>query len=284
MDKDPPVFLSSIETGFLGIDWATMGVKNAWPFLKKQGLSPDAQGQVPLSSTISKIRVDVCSTHNTPIRYIYSHSEDLTEAHIKLEHWLQKIGSKDKLRFYIDGQPAKEKQQTHINRHQVRKKALMKADVAISDLETRLSEKKRVRKLHITKANKSLQQAFHWSLESRKSFVEYMSGKNYDIVLCPTESDVLIAAECKLEDVVVSCDSDLLFYQSVPLIWRPIGSYKLRRFVPYEKKLVLETIELSSTQLTTLAILSGNDYVPNIPHLAINTNYKIVKTFPGGTV
>ncbi|KAF9079459.1 hypothetical protein BGX27_006428, partial [Mortierella sp. AM989] len=62
-----------------------MGVKYAWPFLRKQGLAPIPQGKVSLSSTISKIRVDVCSTHNTPIRYFYSNPTDLNAAHSKLE-------------------------------------------------------------------------------------------------------------------------------------------------------------------------------------------------------
>ncbi|KAF9926703.1 hypothetical protein FBU30_003779, partial [Linnemannia zychae] len=256
-----------------------MGVKNAWPFLKKQGVIADPQCKVSLVSTDSKIHVDVCSTHNTPIRYIYSNAKDLAEAHIKLEQWLLKIENMGRVRFYIDGMPAQEKHQTHINRYQVRQKALVKAEAAISVLESRLSEKKRVRKLHISKANKPLQQAFHWSIESRKSFVDYMIGKNYDIVLCPTESDVLIAAECQPEDVVLSCDSDLLFYKSVPIVWRPIGSYKSRRFVPYEKKAILEVLGLSSIQLVSLAIISGNDYTPNVPSLAISSTYKLVKTF-----
>ncbi|KAG0041871.1 hypothetical protein BGZ83_001203 [Gryganskiella cystojenkinii] len=258
-----------------------MGVKRAWPFLRKQGLAPDSQHKVSLTSPLSKIRIDVCSTHNTPIRYIYSGTSDLEVAHSKLEQWLLKIGSKESMRLYIDGMPAAEKEETHASRHQVRQKALIKAAPAISNLEARLAEKKRVRKHHISSANKLLRQAFHWSLENRKSFVEYMTSKNYDIVLCPTESDVLIAAECQPQDAVISCDSDLLFYKTIPVVWRPMGSYKARRFVPYERNAILEALDLSSSQLTALAILSGNDYAANIPHLAIHTNHKIVSTLTG---
>jgi hypothetical protein len=260
-----------------------MGVKNAWPLLRDKKLVPDSQSNVSLASTVSKIRVDVCSTHNTPIRYYYSNPTDLHAAHSKLEQWLLKIGDKDSLRFYIDGLPAAEKDQTHANRHQSRQKALIKAAAAVSNLESRLAEKKRIRKLHIAGANKHLRQAFHWSLEDRMSFVEYMANKGYDIVLCPTESDVLIATECQPDDAVISCDSDMLFYKTVPVVWRPVGSYKSRRFVPFEKNAVLEALGLSSSmQLTTLAIVSGNDYVSNIPHLAIASNRKIINTIHGG--
>ncbi|KAF9536433.1 hypothetical protein EC957_010988, partial [Mortierella hygrophila] len=160
-----------------------------------------------------------------------------------------------------------------------RQKALVKASTAISNLESRLAEKRRIRKLHIASANKHMRQAFHWSLEDRMSFVEYMANKGYDIVLCPTESDVLIATECQSDDAVISCDSDMVFYKTVPVVWRPVGLYKSRRFVPFEKKAVLEALGLSSSmRLTTLAIVSGNDYVSNIPHLAIATNRKILNT------
>ncbi|OAQ22075.1 hypothetical protein K457DRAFT_453980 [Linnemannia elongata AG-77] len=258
-----------------------MGVKYAWQLLRDKKLVPDSQDKVSLLSTVSKIRVDVCSTHNTPIRYYYGNPTDLYAAHGKLEQWLLKIGDKEKVRFYIDGLPAAEKVKTHTNRHQSRQKALIKASTAISSLESRLAEGKRIRKLHITGAHNPLRQAFHWSLEDRMSFVEYMANKDYDIVLCPTESDVLIAAECQTDDAVISCDSDLLFYKTVPVVWRPVGSYKSRRFVPFEKNAVLEALGLSSTQLTTLAIVSGNDYVSNIPHLAIASNRGILNNLDG---
>ncbi|KAG0254341.1 hypothetical protein DFQ27_006905 [Actinomortierella ambigua] len=160
--------------------------------------------------------------------------------------------------------------------------ALLKADESVRILETRLDARQRIRKHHITNANKSLRQAFHWPLEQRRSFVRFMAGKGYHVVLCDTEADVRIAAECQPEDAVVSCDSDLLFYSTIPVLWRPLGSYRSRRYVPYEKTAVLEALGLSAIQLTALAILSDNDYVPNIPHLAFETNLKIIKGLPAG--
>lgn len=259
-----------------------MGVKYAWLLPREKGLLPDSQDKVSLVSAESKIRVDVCSIHYTSIRRIYSNPTDLNAAHAKLEQWLLKDGDKGDTRFYVDGMPAVEKKQTHDDRHQSRQNALIKASTTISDLETRLATKKRIRKHHIANANKHLLQAFHWSFEHRESFVEYMVNKGYDIVLCPTESDVLIAAECRPHDAVISSDSDFLFYKTVPVVWRPVGSYKSRRFLPYEKNALLKALGLSSTQLTALAVLSGNDYVANIPHLAIATNRKIVQTLDGG--
>ncbi|KAG0350948.1 hypothetical protein BGZ54_003506, partial [Gamsiella multidivaricata] len=229
-----------------------MGVKNAWPFVRKKGNVPDAQPKVSPVSPESKIRIDVCSTHNTLIRHLYGSTTDLNTAHLKLESYLKKIGDKA--------------------RH-----ALVKAATAITKLESRLVTKERIRKHHIVDAYKNLRQAFHWRLEHRSSFIEYMSNEGYDIVLCPTEADVLIASECQPKDAVVSCDSDFLFYKNIPTVWRPVGPYKARQFVPYEKGALLGDLGLSTTQLTALAILSGNAYINNIPYLAINTNAKLIK-------
>ncbi|KAI8594709.1 hypothetical protein EDD21DRAFT_71841 [Dissophora ornata] len=258
-----------------------MGVKRAWPYVRKKGNIPVTQPKVTPASPESKIRIDVCSTHNTPIRHFYSNATDLNAAHRKLESWLKKLGGKAQVRFYIDGLPAEEKKRTHAKRQQGRQHALAKAAAAITNLETRLSSNLRVRKHHITNASKNLRQAFHWSFEHRSSFVEYMSSQGYDIVLCPTEADVLIASECQPKDAVVSCDSDLLFYKNIPSVWRPVGSYKARQFLSYEKSTLLETLNLTTTQLTALAILSGNDYINNIPHLAIETNAELIGSMKG---
>ncbi|KAF8930895.1 hypothetical protein BGZ47_000341, partial [Haplosporangium gracile] len=187
------------------------------------------------------------------------------------------FGRKEQVRFYVDGMPAAEKQETHTERDQTRQKALIKTDIALSNLESRLIARRRVRKHRLSCASKYLRQAFHWSLEHRPTFAEYISNKDYDIVLCPTEADVFIAAECQPQDGVLSCDNDMIFYCIILVLWRPVGSYKSRRFIPCPKSIVLNTLVLPPTQLTAHAILSGNDYVSNIPHLAFETSLKITK-------
>ncbi|KAI8345226.1 hypothetical protein B0O80DRAFT_474871 [Mortierella sp. GBAus27b] len=207
-----------------------MGVKYAWLLPKNKGLVPDAQDRIALASAESKLRVDVSSVHYSTIRYLYTNPTDINEAHTKLEYWMSKYGDKENTRFYVDGEVALEKSRTHIDRQQRRQVALAKADTGISDLESRLR--------HISTVYKNLRDGFHWSIEHRTSFVDFM----------------------KPEDAVVSCDSDMLFYKTIPKVWRPVGSFKSRRFVPYEKTSLLQALGLSSTQLTALGILSGNDY------------------------
>lgn len=139
-----------------------------------------------------------------------------------------------------------------------------------------------MRKHHINTANKELRSAFSWTLEDRRAFVNYMENKGYEVILCATEADVKIAADCKEEDVVVTGDGDLLIYKSVPAVWRPMGRGKSRRYWLYNKAAVLDTLDVTSTQLVALAVISGNDYTGNIPTLGIETNRKLIKKLEDG--
>ncbi|KAF9380922.1 hypothetical protein BGX21_002239, partial [Mortierella sp. AD011] len=134
----------------------------------------------------SKIRIDVYSTHNTPIRYYYSNVTNPDTAHRKLASWLKKLGDETRARFYIDGNPTMEKRQIHVDRHQSRQKALVEAAATIIKLEDRLVAKLRIHKRHVTDAYKNLSQPFRWSIEHRSSFVKYMRNEGHDTVLCPT--------------------------------------------------------------------------------------------------
>ncbi|KAG0073939.1 hypothetical protein BGZ93_004656, partial [Podila epicladia] len=119
-------------------------------------------------------------------------------------------------------------------------------------------------------------------MEDRQAFVDYMAKKGYDIILCDTEADIKIAADCEEEDVVVTGDSDLLIYKSVPAVWRPMGGGKSRRYWLYNKAAVLDALDVTSTQLVALAVISGNDYTRNIPTLGIETNRKLIKKLEDG--
>ncbi|KAF9176252.1 hypothetical protein BGZ50_001236, partial [Haplosporangium sp. Z 11] len=108
-----------------------------------------------------------------------------------------------------------------------------------------------------------------------------MIGTGWDVRLCPTEADIMIAADCIPQDIVISKDSDLLVFGCVQKLWRPVGSWRHARFLTYDKGDVLAALKLTSEQLTVLAIVSKNDYNKNIPSLGIETNYKIVKHMSG---
>ncbi|TPX39293.1 hypothetical protein SeLEV6574_g07321 [Synchytrium endobioticum] len=76
-------------------------------------------------------------------------------------------------------------------------------------------------------------------------------------------------------DIVVSGDSDLLCYKNVRTMVRRTrhrGQYVLNVL---DKSLALRKMKLNADDLVILAVVSGNDYVSNIPGKAIVTNVKI---------
>ncbi|KAG0312235.1 hypothetical protein BGZ99_009645 [Dissophora globulifera] len=215
----------------------------------------------------SKIRVDVGGSLFTTIRYTCSNTHSKTNnAYRRLEHQLIKLSKKDQLVLYVDGHPAAEKAITQRQREQNRHKARDRARKALATLKDHLQNNKRIRKHHITTASKELRSAINWTVDDRLRDI-----------LCATETDVKIVVDCKEEDVVVTSDSDLLIYKSVPAVWRPRGGAKSRWYSLYDKAAVLDALDVASTRLVALAILSGNDYTGNIPSLGIETNRKLIK-------
>ncbi|KAF9367280.1 hypothetical protein BGX21_007594, partial [Mortierella sp. AD011] len=116
-----------------------MGVKGLWLLLRNKGHAADIHGKPSCPTPASKIRVDVCGSQFSTIRYAYSiaHS-DTNNAHRRLEQQLIKLGKKDELVLYVDGHPAAEKANTHHQRKQNLLKARERAYRALVTLEDRL--------------------------------------------------------------------------------------------------------------------------------------------------
>ncbi|KAG0330696.1 hypothetical protein BG004_002032 [Podila humilis] len=177
----------------------------------------------------------------------------------------------------------RKKASTHEKREKARSKARDRANEAIAVLENRLQSKTRIRKHYIAAANKAPKSAFYWSLEDRRSFVDYKVNLGYEITLCDTAADVKIAADCSHHDAVVTGDSDLIIYKNVPSVWRPMRGFKSRMYWLYERNAVLETLDIRSNQLMALAITSGCGYTGNIPTLGFKTNRKLIKNMEDGS-
>ena len=88
---------------------------------------------------------------------------------------------------------------------------------------------------------------------------------------CRGEADVHIGSIGMTdEDAVVSGDSDLLFYQNIPNVIRPLAGNQM---ILYKKSAILQALKVSAVQWTSISIVSGNDYVSNINSFGIATNY-----------
>jgi hypothetical protein len=128
--------------------------------------------------------------------------------------------------------------------------------------------------------DKNLRGGFTWSFQDREDFVDFLVGQQLDARLCRTEADTAIAADCQPVDIVLSQDSDFFAYDSVKIIWRPVGKRDEIKVLEYNKMTVLAKTGLSTTKFTALACVSSNDYNKNIPSLGIVTNYNVIKDLP----
>lgn len=223
------------------------------------------------------IRVDVLGSFFLTIRNAYTAcSWDV--AHGVVERQIEKLGTKKDMVLYIDGQPAQEKGPTIAQRAKRRQKALESTETRLQELETRVNDGLRVRKHHFAGVTKGLRSAYYWTADARRAFADYMLEHGWVVVYCPTEADLAIAKACQPTDIVLSRDSDMLYYASIRTIWRPISKGKI---LVYDVNEVLATLRLNRVQLTVLGLVSRNDYNRNIPSLGSATNYTIVKELEG---
>ncbi|KAG0245514.1 hypothetical protein BG011_002768, partial [Mortierella polycephala] len=142
-------------------------------------------------------------------------------------------------------------------------------------MEARVGSQRKVRKRDFNKLFKNIRAAFYWSQESRNSLAHHLTNNGWNVVVCPSEADIAIADDCQPKDIVVSGDSDMLIYDTVETVWRPLSR---GRFLVYELAAVMDHLSISRAQLTTLGIVSKNDYSSNLTRLGISANYKIVKS------
>jgi hypothetical protein len=208
------------------------------------------------------------------IRNAYSNNP-LDQAHRILERHLMRFGTKANLIPYVDGGQALEKQHAAKIRKAVRDKAVVRCKRSLDELKQRLDNNLRVRKRHFTDVRTSLASTFYWSLPARQAFIEYMVQAGWTVRLCVTEADLAIALDYQPGDVVISADSDMLAYTSIFTLWRPISKNLL---LVYQLADIRRELELSSAQLTALAVVSSNDYNKNIFSLGPATNYSVIKS------
>lgn len=256
-----------------------MGVLSLWPYLRQVGHEATLLRQFPQdpSPPSAIYRVDLLASFFAQIQRIYSSpSHDYPSCNIAFERFLASSGvPRVSTVLYIDGPSPEEKLETFQLREQKRRVALEKANLCLSDMETRIGGRRRVKKHNFTKLNKLLRASFYLSQDARVSLAGYLRERGWTVVECRSEADITIAIECQPQDIVVSRDSDMLIYAAVHTIWRPISRGK---YLVYHLPEVLSHLGVSRLALTVLGIICKNDYTSNLPQLGLTTNVKILKS------
>ncbi|KAF9536987.1 hypothetical protein EC957_009129 [Mortierella hygrophila] len=149
----------------------------------------------------------------------------------------------------------------------------VRREKSITVFEERLNDNLRVRKRHFIDVKAGLKSSFHWPLRSRQEFANYMRHRGWTVDVCETEADLAMAQDAQPDDIV-SKDSDMMAYQSVKTLWRPVSNNLI---LAYKLPDVLATLGITRTQLTALAVVSRNDYHKNIYSLGPAANFSIIK-------
>lgn len=254
---------------------AIMGIVGLFLQIRKKQYRPQILHNVKHHSTSNgaKVRVDLLGAFYSTVRWAYiTHPVDKAQEHV--HHKLEKTFDKANAIIYVDGVPPVEKQDEHRKRKERRRASLTKAGKYAEVLMERVNKQLRVRKHHFQSVRKNLYRAFHLDLSDTIALACYLRSMGWEVIECETEADVQIARDCMLGDFVVSGDSDLLIYNSVQKVWRPISG---GRFLEYVVDDILDTFGLSRHQWIALGIVSRNDYNSNIYGLGWVSNFGIIK-------
>ncbi|KAF8925213.1 hypothetical protein BGZ47_003424, partial [Haplosporangium gracile] len=254
-----------------------MGIPFLWPHIQQEGHEATLLWGYPLTPLPSNavFRIDVLSCFYSRIQQIFSASHDQHTCNTIFEHHLLSCHVPKTSILYIDGPSPNEKRTTNETRQAKRSLALQNAQTCLGNLETRVAGRQRVKKREFIQPYKNIRAAFYWPLMSRRSLALHLTNNGWNVLECPSEADVAIARVCQSDDIVVSGDSDMLIYNTIQTIWRPLSK---GRFLVYMLAEVLKQLELSRAQLTTLGIVSKNDYTSNLTQLGISSNYEIIKS------
>ncbi|KAI8347489.1 hypothetical protein B0O80DRAFT_211287 [Mortierella sp. GBAus27b] len=101
----------------------------------------------------------------------------------------------------------------------------------------------------------------------------------FQVCHCPTEADMCIGFEGNPSEqvVAISSDSDLLLYEGVSTLIRPLP-HQRRRFSIYNCQEVLDALGLpSSNHLVLCGPVSNTDYTSNIKTLGLVRNLTLIK-------
>jgi hypothetical protein len=120
------------------------------------------------------------------------------------------------------------------------------------------------------------------SNDMKQTFINTASTLGWNILACRGEADVHIGSIGMTdEDAVVSGDSDLLFYQNIPNVIRPLAGNQM---ILYKKSAIFQALNLSAVQWTSIGIVSGKDYDSNVKGFGIATNYGVRRKLVGETI
>lgn len=219
-----------------------MGIKNASTLKKKFHLADSVLESSELAELYkdNAIYVDVFGAFYWKIR------KSLYQGDVeKLAKFFQSTFPLPNTTFVFDGARSDQKKGTHTRRDESREIRLRKLEGCINQISARLVAKKRVSKALWKKAEDLLEKNYVAPQSSISKLVECMEKLNLTVAVAEGEADVFIATKNNC-DLVITNDSDLLFYPNIGAVATVQRSFVLPTFTVIKRNVVLQRLKLSS--------------------------------------
>ncbi|KAF9973424.1 hypothetical protein BGZ75_001191, partial [Mortierella antarctica] len=189
--------------------------------------------------------------------------------------------------LHVDGSPCEEKGYASSKRAKTRTIDRTALDQELDKMEERSREGKWTCQTTMETIRRSLAKLFVLTADDKAHLRDGLVAGGVQVCLCETEADVCIARGPDLvsvddwchQRVAVSVDSDLLVYDTISAVLRPMprqSGYGL-----YLKPDILHALDLPTSQhLMLYGIVSENDYGRNVERLGLARNADIIKGMP----
>ncbi|KAF8967801.1 hypothetical protein BGZ46_000086 [Entomortierella lignicola] len=186
------------------------------------------------------------------------------------------FASKENVVIFIDGQRTQEKEKTAQVRFTRSRTQLLHAKKIVDEMEENAKIGKAISSAKHKRCSQYLSQSVMLIYHDCINLFNGLKSRGWDVVLGPGEADLTISkrfSTLPTPHAVVTDDGDLLAYGSVPVIYRPFR----REFYEYGVDECAKALGILRLQLTTLSIVSKNDYTSNPSRLGVATNLEIIK-------
>ncbi|KAI7902897.1 uncharacterized protein BX663DRAFT_508798 [Cokeromyces recurvatus] len=233
-----------------------MGVNGAWAFLQYNDIKGTRRDRLGSFKFEEKIYVDVVGTFYDILKKHFWLCDDednegsLAIAAKRSLYEISTIINKHKYILCIDGERTLERRKGHQQRLQLK----LNTQANISNALDKFLDKRIKKKGDCNKLMYLSKKLFRFSENATKAFVQLCRKTGWEVMIGDGEAEVAVG---RLGGIVVTQDSDLLFYPKIKVVIKPLneGGYVL-----YEKDDILSVLGITNEVWTTLGILADNDY------------------------
>ncbi|KAF9972014.1 hypothetical protein BGZ75_001631, partial [Mortierella antarctica] len=266
-----------------------MGVTGLWQKLKSKGLDPQPISPSALEDVFYDVDLQGCffSVLKTMFEESYDKPGAAYRVGHRLAHKIKATFGEAALRLHVDGGPAEEKAYAAAKRSNTRRADQVVLDKELTKMKEKSEQGKWTCATTMEVISRSISKMFVLTAADKAGLRDGLEAGGVRVCLCETEADVCIARGpdqasadgCRRQRVAVSVDSDLLIYDSITAVLRPMprqSGYGL-----YLKPDVLHALDFpTSRHLLLYGIISENDYGRNVEQLGLARNADIIRTLP----